>query len=164
METVIEMPKGILSGIADSVLPDKNKENIDIDIENIENKPIIICIHKDISKKYINILTFYGKVLFLEEPYQNIEPNKLKFDYLIVDLRNEMCRNYYKIYLYKNTDYYYILYRHSFETNNGLYYNNEITDFPLKQSTKNTYDKILLLENIYEPKCYISLCRFCCLR
>ena len=146
METVIEMPKGILSGIADSVLPDKNKENIDIDIENIENKPIIICI------------------LFLEEPYQNIEPNKLKFDYLIVDLRNEMCRNYYKIYLYKNTDYYYILYRHSFETNNGLYYNNEITDFPLKQSTKNTYDKILLLENIYEPKCYISLCRFCCLR
>ena len=75
-----------------------------------------------------------------------------------------MCRNYYKIYLYKNTDYYYILYRHSFETNNGLYYNNEITDFPLKQSTKNTYDKILLLENIYEPKCYISLCRFCCLR
>lgn len=162
MDNVIEIPKGILAGIADSILPDKNKENIDID--NIENKPIIICIHKDISKKDINILLLYGKVVFLEESYQNIEPSKIKFDYLIIDLRNEICRNYYKIYLYKNTNYYYLLYKHYFETNNGIYYHNEITDFPSQQPTKNTYDKLLLIENIYEPKCCISLCRFCCLR
>jgi hypothetical protein len=164
----IEIPKGIVSVIAGSILPDKNKENINIDntdIEkNIEKKSIIVCIHKDISKKDINTLSLYGKVIFLEESYQNIDPSKLIFDYLIIDLRNEINRNYYKIYLYKNKNYYYILYRYSFEGNNGLYYHNEITDFPSKQSTKNMYERLLLFENVYEPNCCVSLCRICCLR
>ena len=104
-------------------------------------------------KKDINTLSLYGKVIFLEESYQNIEPSKLIFDYLIIDLRNEINRNYY-----------YILYRYSFEGNNGLYYHNEITDFPSKQSTKNMYERLLLFENVYEPNCCVSLCRICCLR
>lgn len=164
MDNAIEIPKGIAAGIAESILPDRHKDNIHIDTQHIENKPIIICIHKDISKKDINIISSYGKVLFLGESYQNIDPINLKFHYLIVDLRNELDRNYYKIYLYKNTNYYYVLYRHSFEKNNGLCYNNEIIEFPSQQPTKEKYDKLLLLENIYEPNCCVSFFRFCCLR
>lgn len=159
----IDIPKGIAAGIVDSILPNKKKDNKNInDIYN--DKRIVICIHKDIDKKNINILSLYGKVVFLEESFQNIDPSKLSFDYLIIDLRKEIHRNYYKIYFYKNTNYYYILYRYSFESNNGIEYNNEITDFPLQQSTKYYYDKLLLLENVYEPKWCLSLCRFCCLR
>ena len=165
MDNAIEIPKGILNGIAESILPDKNKENINIDnIDNIEKKSIIICIHKDLSKKDIDILSLYGKLVFLEESHQNIDPSNISFNYLIVDLRNEMSRNYYKIYLYKNINYYYILYRYSFEGNNGVSYHNEITDFPSKQPTKNHYDRLLLFENVYEPNRCVSLCRFCCLR
>jgi hypothetical protein len=162
-DAVINIPLGIAAGIADSILPNSTKDNIHID--NIDNnKKIVICIHKDIDKKDINILCLYGKVIFLEDSFQNIDPCKLSFDYLIIDLRKEIHRNYYKIYFYKNINYYYILYRYSFESNNGVYYHNEITEFPLQQSTKYNYDKLLLLENIYEPKWCLSLCRFCFLR
>ena len=164
VDNTLELQKGILKGIASSVLPEKYKENEHID--QIEDKKIIISIHKDMSKKDIDILSLYGKVLFLEESHQNIEPTDLYFDYLIIDLRNELYRNYYKIYFYNNKNnknYYYILYRHWFETNNGMTYNNEIIDFPSQQSSKSNYNKLLLIEEIYEPKWYISLYRFCCL-
>jgi hypothetical protein len=89
----------------------------------------------------------------------------LSFDYLVIDLRNEVHRNYYKINLMNhvnNDKYYYVLYKYCFEGNNGLYYNNEITEFPRRQVDKRNYDKLLLLPNVYEPKWYISLIRLCC--
>lgn len=161
--SIVEIPNRIVNSIATSILPNKYKENVYIDnINNKEDKKIIICIHRDISKKDIDIMSLYGNVLFLEDSFQNIEPAKLLFDFLIIDLRKDMHRNYYKIYLYKNNNYYYVLYRYFFETNNGIFYNNEITDFPSQQSSKTNYLKILLLENVYEPKWYVSLYRLCC--
>lgn len=161
--SIVEIPNRIVNSIATSILPNKYKENVYIDnINNKEDKKIIICIHRDISKKDIDIMSLYGNVLFLEDSFQNIEPARLSFDFLIIDLRKDMHRNYYKIYLYKNNNYYYVLYRYFFETNNGIFYNNEITDFPSQQSSKTNYLKILLLENVYEPKWYVSLYRLCC--
>jgi hypothetical protein len=161
---IVDLPKGMVNGIASSILPQKYKENIYIDnTDNIEDKKIIICTHKDISKKDIDTLSLYGKVIFLDESYDNVDPTKLIFDFLIIDLRKEMNRNYYKIYLYKNQNYYYVLYRFWFETNNGIFYNNEITEFPSQQSSKTNYYKVLLLENVYEPKWYVSLFRLCCI-
>lgn len=161
-DNTLELQRGIVNGIASSILPEKYKQNYHI--KKIEEKKIIVCIHRDISKKDIDTLSLYGKVLFLEDFHQNIEPKFLFFDYLIIDLRNQVYRNYYKIHFYNNTNYYYILYRYWFETNNGIFYNNEITEFPSQQSSKINYLKLLLLEQIYEPKWYISLFRFCCLR
>lgn len=161
--SIVEIPNGIVNSIAASILPNRYKENIYIDnVDNKEDKKIIICIHRDISKKDIDTMSLYGKVVFLEDSFQNVEPEKLQFDFLIIDLRKDIHRNYYKIYLYKNNNYYYVLYRYFFETNNGIFYNNEITDFPSQQSSKTNYLKILLLENVYEPKWYISLYRLCC--
>jgi len=161
MEETIKLPSNIISNIASSILPNKKVENTVID--NVEEyKKIVICIHKDIEKEYIDLLSEYGKVLFFEEQYQNIEPNVLSFDYLVIDLRKEVDRNYYKLSLYKNNNYYFVLYRYWFEGNNGIYYNNEITEFVSRQSSKKNYDKLLLLQNVYEPKWYVSLFRMCC--
>ena len=162
-DKIIELPKNVLDTLSKAILPNKHEDNIIL--KKIENeKKIIICIHKDISKKKIDVLFSYGKVLFFEDCYTNIEPSILIFDYLIIDLRKDTHRNYYKLYLYNKSEYYYILYRHWFESNNGCIYNNEITEFPSQQSCKKNYDNILLLPNIYEPKWYISLFRFCCIK
>lgn len=161
MAEIITLPSNIISNIATVILPDKKTNNIVID--NVEQgKKIVICIHKDISKECIDLLSEYGKVLFFEDHYQNIEPNILYFDYLIIDLRKEVHRNYYKLTLYNNHNYYFVLYRYWFEGNNGIYYNNEITEFPSRQSAKKNYDKLLLLQNVYEPKWYVSFFRLCC--
>lgn len=163
--SVIEIPNSIVNGIASSILPHKCKENLYIDkVDNADDKKIVICIHRDISKKDIDIMSLYGKVVFLEDSFQNVDPTMISFDFLILDLRKEVHRNYYKIYFYNNNKYYYVLYRYFFETNNGIFYNNEITEFPSQQSSKINYIKILLLENIYEPKWYISLYRLCCVK
>ena len=52
-------------------------------IDNIEKKSIIICIHKDLSKKDIDILSLYGKLVFLEESHQNIDPSNISSELLI---------------------------------------------------------------------------------
>lgn len=162
--SIVEIPNGIVNSIATSILPNKYKENIYIDNDNVSEKKIVICIHRDISKKDIDIMSVYGNVVFLEESFQNVDPTVFSFDFLIIDLRKEVHRNYYKIYFYKNNRYHYVLYRYFFETNNGIFYNNEITEFPSQQSSKINYLKILLLENVYEPKWYISLYRLCCIK
>jgi hypothetical protein len=161
-DKVIDLPTNILDAISMAILPYKHSENIVL--EKIEKeKKIIICIHKDISKKEIDILLLYGNILFFEDCHINIKPSELNFDYLIIDLRKNTHRDYYKLYLYnKKEDYYYILYRYWFESNNGCLYNNEITEFPSQQPNKKNYDNILLLPNIYEPIWYISLFRLCC--
>lgn len=160
MSETLTIPSNIISNIATVILPDKQANNIIID--NVEEeKKIVICIHKDIDKEYTDLLSEYGKVLFFEDHYQNIDPSVLSFDYLVIDLRKELHRNYYKLSLYNN-NYYFILYRYWFEGNNGIFYNNEITDFPSRQPSKKNYDKLLLLQNVYEPKWYVSLFRLCC--
>jgi hypothetical protein len=162
-DSIIELPAQVLDSVSSAILPHKYTENIVL--EKIEKeKKIIICIHKDIPKKEIDTLLLYGKVLFFEDCYLNIEPYELTFDYLIIDLRKDTHRNYYKLNLYNKDEYYYILYRYWFESNNGCKYNNEITEFPSEQPNKKNYDKILLLPNVYEPKWYISLFRSCCIK
>ena len=162
-DNTIALSTNIIGNITTTVLPNYNANNIVL--EEIKDKKIIICIHKDISKNEIDLLYSYGKVLFFEDYHQNIELSLLSFDYLVIDLRNEVHRNYYKINLMNhvnNDKYYYVLYKYCFEGNNGLYYNNEITEFPRRQVDKRNYDKLLLLPNVYEPKWYISLIRLCC--
>jgi len=158
---IVDLPKGIINGIAGSILPYKYKDNMIID--DVVDKKIVICIHRDIDKKNIDILSLYGTVLFFEDSFQNINPEMMNFNYLILDFRKEIHRNYYKVYFYKNQNYYFVLYRYWFESNNGISYHNEITDFPIQQSTKYNYDKLLLVENVYEPKWYVSLFRYCCM-
>lgn len=162
-DSIIKLPINVIDSVSSSMLPHKYADNIILKKVEIE-KRIIICTHKDIPKKELEVLSLYGKVLFFEEAYLNIDPLTLNFDYLIIDLKKDTHRNYYKLYLYnKNEYYYYILYRHWFESNNGCVYNNEITEFPSQQLNKKNYDTILLLPNVYEPKWYISLFRSCCI-
>lgn len=150
----------IINNIGNTILPNKIADNISIDNIDYE-KRIIICIFKDIPKKEMDILKLYGNVVEFSENMMNIEPQFIEFDFLILDFRKDNHINYYQFYFYKNDKYYYILYRFFFETNNGLTFHNEITEFPQKQLDKINYKKLLLQKPISPPKWYVSLFRTC---
>jgi hypothetical protein len=63
MAEIITLPSNIISNISTIILPDKKPDNIVIDSFE-QGKKIVICIHKDIKKEFIDLLSEYGKVLF----------------------------------------------------------------------------------------------------
>lgn len=150
----------IINNIGNTILPNKTAENIIIDDIDYSKK-IIICTYKEISKNEIAILKQYGKVIQFNAFMSNISPDKLDFDYLILNFKDEIHRNYYQFNFYKNNDYYYILYRFCFETNNGITFNNEINELPPKQADKINYHKLLLRKKLESPRWYVSLFRTC---
>jgi hypothetical protein len=150
----------IINNIGNTILPNKTAENIIIDDIDYSKK-IIICTYKEISKNEIAILKQYGKVIQFNAFMSNISPDKLDFDYLILNFKDEIHRNYYQFNFYKNNDYYYILYRFCFETNNGITFNNEINELPPKQAAKINYHKLLLRKKLESPRWYVSLFRTC---
>ena len=123
-------------------------------------KPIIICLFKSICS---DLLQKYGKVVRYESVYTNIQIDQIEFDYFIIDLRQEEDRFYYRRHImYHYDDYFYLLYRYCFETNQGLFFHNEITELPPYQINKEEYDTLLLKPIIPVPNCFISLIRYIC--
>jgi len=150
----------IINNLGNSILPNKIAENIIIDDIDYSKK-IILCTYKEIPKNQINTLKQYGKVLQFNELMINISPEQLDFDYLILNFKEEIHRNYYQFNFYKNNNYYYILYRFFFETNNGITFNNELNELPQRQLDKINYHKLLLRKKLESPKWYVSLFRTC---
>ena len=127
------------------------------------NKRFIIGLYKDLPKVELQLLQSYGKVLEFHEAYKQIRCNDLDFDYLIFDFRDKENFLYYNINIRGREEYYYlVLYKHSYEKNNGLSFHNELTELPPRQINKKIYDKLLLQEVNYPPNWCISLFRSCC--
>lgn len=128
-------------------------------------KPFIICLFKSIPDSVLTILRNFGKVIIYGQAYINLPIETLEFDYFIIDLREEYHRFYCKRYVMKHLEkYYFILYRYFFENNNGIAFHNEITEFPNIQISKDEFDFLLVESPLPEPHCFLSLCRYCCMK
>ena len=147
----------ILSGFSNLLLPEKNVEPLPLEEKQ---KRIVICLYKSFDKDDLLLVQNYGKVIVYSDTYTNIDCGPLIFDYFILDLREEDQRVYFIKYI-KNKDYYLILFRYSFEMNNGVSFHNEIDTLPRKQAFKKDFDLLLLNQPIPPPKWYISLFRSC---
>ena len=125
-------------------------------------KPVVICLYRSIQSTSLSLLREYGKVVEFGPAYTNVPVTSFPFDYLILDLREEDHRFYYQRYIFRNhTNYHLILYRYSFETSNGIYFHNEITEFPSLQVSKDEFDMVLLESPLpAPPSCLVSLCRY----
>lgn len=127
-------------------------------------KPFIIGLYKTLSSDTLQLLRQYGKVILFGNAYTNVPIQSLSFDYFIIDLREKDHRFYYKRYIYNyHEQYYCILYRYIFENNNGIFFHNELTEFPTTQITKEEFDTILLESPLPSPSCCLaSLCNYIC--
>jgi hypothetical protein len=126
-------------------------------------KPFILCLYKSLSDESLSLLRQYGKVILFSQIYINISIHKLLFDYLIIDFRDEEARYYYQRFIKRYMDHYnIILYRYSFENNNGIEFHNELSTFPNRQVSKEEFDTILLETPIPAPNCCFSFCKYLC--
>jgi len=127
-------------------------------------KPFIFCLFKSISSDNISLLRSYGKVIQFGNQNKNLSIQSFEFDYFIIDFRIEEDRIYFKKYINPYRDhYYFILYRYFFETNNGLFFHNEMVDLPSYQITKEEFDMMLLETPISSPpNCMCSLYKYFC--
>lgn len=126
-------------------------------------KPFILCLFKSLSESDMLLLRDYGKVIQFSQAYLNRPIQSYPFDYLVIDFRKEEERFYFKRHIVPfYEDFYFLLFRHSFESNHGMFFHNEITDFPNVQISKDDFDTMLLEKPLPSPNCLLSLCRYLC--
>jgi hypothetical protein len=124
-------------------------------------KSIILCLYKSIQDDIIEQLSKNGKVIVFGQEHLNRPIYHFPFDYFIIDLRVEEQRFYFQRHISRyHIHYYFVLYRHSFETDNGIQFDNHLTEFPHDQVSKEEFDGMLLENPLPAPNCLLSLCKY----
>ena len=123
-------------------------------------KRTVLCITRDINEEDLSLLTDYGKVLdYDHDLHNNLNPDKIDWDYLIVDLREKNDRYFYmKCIVPLKSKYQVIVYSYGFETDEHVpNCDNQINSFPKKQARKEDFDALLLQQRLKRPRWYVSL-------
>ena len=144
----------VIVGLSNLILPDKNAEILEITNE----EKIVICLYKSLDKEELELLQRYGKVVCFNKTHLNLPLERFEFDYFILDLRKEDQRIYFQKYTSHAKR---LLFRHSYETNNGVPFHNELSSLPKEQALKTDFDFLLFSQPIPSPKWYISFFRSC---
>jgi len=150
----MSLPSVISSVI--QLVENKQDEEKNLELKNV-NK-IVICLSKTLSKDDLKLLSYYGQV----EPYShnvhnNVELTNIDFDYFLLDLRKVEDRLYVQKHVLTHLDQInLVLFRYSFEGDNGVAYNVERTELPSKQISKKVFDELLLSKQLEAPSCVIS--------
>ena len=126
-------------------------------------KPFVICLTKSLSKDDLALLASYGTVLSYDHDILNNVPlSTLQFQYFICDIREDNDRMYFQKNILLNTSLYHlILYRYSFESDNGISFEVEQESLPPKQATALMFNTLLLQTPITRPSCVMSFFRKC---
>ena len=126
------------------------------------SKPFVLCLFKSLSEDQIELLKQHGKVIQFGPVFMNRSVHSFSFDYFIIDLREEDHRFYYQRHVMRyHEQFHIVLFRYSFETNQGILFHNELVDFPNYQISKEEFDVLLLETPLPSPSCFMSLIRFC---
>jgi hypothetical protein len=153
----INLPSVIQSVI--QLAENKADEQPNLPVNN--SSKIVICLSKSLSKDDLKLLQYYGQVEeYSHSIHNNVELDKIDFDYLLLDLRKPEDRLYVQKHVLNNLQKInLVLFRYSFEGDNGISYNVERTELPSKQISKKVFDELLLSRQLEAPSCIISLLR-----
>jgi hypothetical protein len=153
----INLPSVIQSVI--QLAENKADESVNLPVNN--SSKIVICLSKSLSKEDLKLLQYYGQVEeYSHNIHNNVELDKIDFDYLLLDLRKAEDRLYVQKHVLSHiSEINLVLFRYSFEGDNGISYNVERTELPSKQISKKVFDELLLSKQLEAPSCVISLLR-----
>lgn len=120
---------------------------------------IVMCISKSLSKDEKKLLEFYGRVIEYDHSVnQNVPLREVECAYLIIDLREDKDRYYLQKYILPVlSEIHLILFKHSWEGDNGMSYECERCDLPPKQVSKKEFDSLLIQQPLEHQSCIISL-------
>ena len=155
----INLPSVIQSVI--QLAENKADESVNLPVNN--SSKIVVCLSKSLSKEDLKLLQYYGQVEeYSHSIHNNVELEKIDFDYLLLDLRKAEDRLYVQKHVLSQAQgakINLVLFRYSFEGDNGISYNVERTELPSKQISKKVFDELLLSKQLEAPSCVISLLR-----
>jgi hypothetical protein len=150
----------VLSG-AHSLLSSPEPSNLIVNADpNV--KKIVICITRDVDKDTLKQLAKFGEVISYDHDiHNNIDPANVDFSYLLIDMRQQADRIFYQKFIQNNLNYHIVLYKWKFETDMGLSFESEFSEFPANQANKKMYDTLLITPPIEPPSVCISFLGAC---
>ena len=124
-----------------------------------DSKGFIICLTHDIPTEDMLVLQSYGAVKsYKHDIHANLPPTTMSFSYLLLDFRNSADRLYFQQQVQPlGTTYHTVLFKYGFESDLGVSYEAEFSQFPNEQHNKAAYDALLLKPPIGSPSCVKDL-------
>jgi hypothetical protein len=154
-----------IAGVVEDYLrPIANQVSDPIQLNNLSqnrqlNKRFVICLSKDLSEDEVALLQYYGRTISYDHDIvNNIDLSTVDFSYFLLDLREATNRDYLQKIILPNVDkFHLILYKYSFQDDNGISFEVERSELPKKQVNSDIFNKLLLQPEIKSPNCILSL-------
>jgi len=123
------------------------------------DKRFVICLSKDLSEDEIALLQYYGRTISYDhDTVNNIDLETVDFSYFLLDLRQQDDRVYLQKMILPNAHkFHLILYKYSFQDDNGISFSVERSELPKKQVNAQIFNQLLLQKEIESPNCILSL-------
>ncbi len=116
------------------------------------SKPVVICHTRDVDPDVFKVMSRYSVVeTYAHDIHANLDPALLGFGYLFVDMRNDVERLWFQKFVQGNLAFHSVLYKWTWESDMGVSFESEFSEFPPKQARKQDWDKLLLTPPIGAP-------------
>lgn len=128
-------------------------------LEDVLIKKFILCITKDLSDEDRVLFRDYKMVEYDDLIHRNVPVDQIKFDFLVIDLREKGDRYCFMKEVQPRRDLYHIIvYCHGFEMDDlDIPYDNALSSFPVRQAKREDFEMLLLMKRISKPRWWVSL-------
>lgn len=128
-------------------------------LDDIPLKRFVLCITRDLSDGDRELFRDYRVVEYDDRLHRNVPVAQLRFDILVIDLREKGDRYCYMKEIQPHREQYSIIvYCHAFEQDDIEFpYDSILSSFPEQQAKKEDFEFLLLQKRISKPRWYMSL-------
>lgn len=128
-------------------------------LHDILLKKFVLCITRDLTDDDRALFVDYRMLEYDDNVHKNIPVDQLRFDFLVIDLRQKGDRySLMKEILPRRDQYHIIVFCHGFEQDDiTIPYDNAFSSFPARQARREDFEYLLLQKRISKPRWWVSL-------
>ena len=128
-------------------------------LEDVLIKQFILCITRDLSAEDRALFRDYHLVDYEDEIHRNIPVSQIRFDFLVIDLRQKADRYCFMKEIQPHANQFHIIaYCHAFEADDlEIPHENAFSSFPARQARREDWEMLLLMKRIAKPRWWVSL-------
>ena len=128
-------------------------------LEDVLIKQFVLCITRDLSAEDKALFRDYRLVEYDDEIHRNIPVNQIRFDFLVIDLRQKGDRYCFMKEIQPRADQFHIIaYCHNFEMDDlDIPHENAFSSFPARQARREDWEFLLLQKRLTKPRWWLSL-------
>ena len=128
-------------------------------LEDVLIKQFILCITRDLSAEDRALFRDYHLVDYEDDIHRNIPVSQIRFDFLVIDLRQKADRYCFMKEIQPHANQFHIIaYCHAFEADDlEIPHENAFSSFPARQARREDWEMLLLMKRIAKPRWWMSL-------